>query len=134
MGAKPVMLLCQNMPLIFGRSASLRNAPSVGGLRLTPPISTIERIFLRGDNQIRADGAKFAIDLVPDIGRNGNHRRGNGHTERNGRACQQLAPLLPSEGFVNQPDEHRLLLCEHAATSRNVRLLDNYRVRCLRGF
>ena len=39
MGAKPVMLLCQKIPLIFGSSASLRNAPSVGGLRLTPAIS-----------------------------------------------------------------------------------------------
>jgi hypothetical protein len=41
---------------------------------------------------------------------------------------------LPSKGFVNQPDEHRLLLCEHATTGRNVRLLDNHRVGRLRGF
>ena len=34
------MLLCQKVPLIFGRSASLRKAPSLGGFKLTPPIST----------------------------------------------------------------------------------------------
>ena len=57
MGANAVMLLCQKIPLILGRSASLRNAPSVGGLRFTPANFHIERIFLRSNNQVGADGA-----------------------------------------------------------------------------
>ena len=55
MGANPVMLLCQKIPLIFGSSASLRKAPSLGGLRLTPAISHVEGIFLGSDDEIGAD-------------------------------------------------------------------------------
>src|SRR5882724_7486900 len=34
------ILLCQKVPRIWGRSASFRKAPSLGGFRFTPPIST----------------------------------------------------------------------------------------------
>ena len=124
MGANPMMLLCQKVPLILGRSASLRKAPSVGGFRLTPPISTIQRVFLRSDDQVGADGAQFAIDLVADISRDRDHRRGHGYTQGDGGAGQQLAPLLPPKRFVDEANEHGLLLLEHAAAGRNVRLLE----------
>src|SRR6202034_3525502 len=93
----------------------------------------IERVFLGGNHKVGAQGAKFAIDLVADVGGHTNHRRRDGYAQRNGRTCQQLAPLLPPEGFVNQPNEHRLLLCEHATAGRNVRLLKDDRVCRLGG-
>ncbi len=92
----------------------------------------VQRIFLGSDQQVRADGAQFAINLVANIGGDRNHRRRHGHAKRDGRAGQQFAPLLAPEGFVNEPDEHPLLLFEHAAAGRDVRLLNNHGVSRLR--
>jgi len=132
MGAKPVMLLCQKIPLILGKSASLRKAPSGRRLEVDPTNFQVKRIFLWGNDQVGANSAQLAVDFIADVGGHRNHRGRYGHAQRDGRTRQQLAPLLPPKGFVNQPDEHRLLLCEHATTGRDVRLLNNDRVCRLR--
>ena len=100
------MLWCQKVPRIFGRSASLRNAPSLGGFRLTPPISTSSVSSCGVTTQVRAVGAQFAVDLVADIGGDGDHRGGNGHAESDGDTGEQLAPRLAAERFVDEAWEH----------------------------
>ena len=90
---------------------------------------------MRGDDQIGADGPQFAVDLVADVGGYGNHCCRHGHAQRDGGSRQQFAPLLAPERFVYEPDEHRLLLCEHATPGRNVRLLNDHGIgglRCLK--
>ena len=86
----------------------------------------VQRIFLRSYQKVCADGAQLAINLVANIGGDRNHRRSHGHAQRDGRARQQFAPLLPPERFVNQAREHLYLFLEHAATGRDVRLLNNH--------
>ena len=66
----------------------------------------IQRVFLRSHEQVRADGAQLAIDLVADVGSHRNHRGGHGNTQGDGRAGQQFTPLLAAEGFVDKPREH----------------------------
>jgi hypothetical protein len=77
------------------------------GLEIDSADFDVKGIFLRSDYQIGADGAQFAVDLVADIGGNTDHGRGDGHAKCDGRAGENLAPLLPPEGFVDESDEHR---------------------------
>src|SRR3954464_6074640 len=44
----------------------------------------IERIFLGSDDEVGADRAELAVNLVTDVGSDRDHGCGNGHTERDG--------------------------------------------------
>ena len=70
----------------------------------------IERVFLRRDDQIRAVAAQFAVDLVADVGGDGDHSRRDRNAQRDGNARQQFAPRLPAERFVDEAQKHYYLL------------------------
>ena len=109
-GANPVMLLCQKMPFDLGQVGFAEEGAVARRLQVHSADFDVERIFLRSDDQVGADGAQFAIDLVADVGGDGDHGRRHGHAQRDSGAGEQFAPLLPPEGFVDEPHEHRLLL------------------------
>ena len=71
--------------------------PITRRLQIDPANFHVERIFLRSHNQVGANGAEFAIDLVADVGSHRNHGGGNGDAQRNGGSSQEFAPLLSPE-------------------------------------
>jgi len=89
---------------------------------------------LRGNNQVGTDGAKFAIDLIPNVRGDSNHCGRDRYTQRNGSARQQLAPFFAVERIRKPAGRTSLTVVRTCDTGRNVRLLDNHRVGRLRGF
>src|SRR5437879_12810479 len=74
------------------------------------------------------------MDFVADIRGDGDHGRRDGDAKGNRGSGQDLAPFLPPEGFVDESDKHWLLLREHAASARDVGVLNDDGVGGLRGF
>src|SRR5437879_13560068 len=74
------------------------------------------------------------MDFVADIRGDGDHGRRDGDAKGNRGSGQDLAPFPPPEGFVDESDKHWLLLREHAASARDVGLLNDDGVSALRGF
>ena len=75
----------------------VEECPITGRLQIHSANFHVERIFLRSHNQVGANGAEFAIDLVADVGSDRNHGGGNGDAQRNGGSRQEFAPLLSPE-------------------------------------
>src|SRR5437879_10613335 len=73
------------------------------------------------------------MDFVADIRGDGDHGRRDGDAKGNRGSGQDLAPFLPPEGFVDESDKHWLLLREHAASARDVGLLNDDGVGGLHG-
>ena len=60
----------------------------------------VERIFLRGDDEIRSVTSQFAIDFVADVGCHRNHCGSYGYSQGDGDACQNFAPALMAGNTV----------------------------------
>src|SRR5204863_3907636 len=84
----------------------------------------VQRIFLRGNYEVRTISAEFAVDLVADIGGYTNHGGGYTYAKCDSDAGQEFSPSLTPERFIHQANKHGLFL-EHAGSSRDVRLLDD---------
>jgi len=95
-GANPAMLLRQNMPLILGINLVEVGAVT-GRFQVYARDYNVQRIFLRGHNQIGAVSAQLTADLVSDIGGYGNHGRGNANTKHDGDTGEKFPTLLAAE-------------------------------------
>src|SRR2546427_625724 len=59
----------------------------------------VERVFLRSNEEVSAIGAHLPVDLVSDVGRNGDHCRSHSYTQHDGYPGQQFTSLLTPEGL-----------------------------------
>ncbi len=130
---KPGDVVVPERPLDPGQVRFVQKSAVARRLQVDAADFHVERVFLRSHNQVCANRAQFAIDLVANVGGNPNHRSSHSNAQGDGRAGQQFASLLAPEGFVDEPEKHRLLFLEHAAAGRDVRLLNNHGVCGLRG-
>src|ERR1700730_1934814 len=111
----------------FGQISFAEIRTVTGGLQVHATDFDVQRVFLWSHDQVRPVAAQLTADLVADVGCNGDHGGGHTNPEHDGNSSQEFAPLLAPEGFVEQAQEHWLLL-EHAGADRDVRLPDNDRV------
>src|ERR1700722_19453419 len=118
--------------LDFRQVGLVEESPVAWRLQTNAANFNIQRVFLGSYQQVRTNGAQLAINLVANISGHRNHRRCHRNAKRDGCSGQQFAPLLATKGFVNKADEHPLLLFEHAATCRDVRLLNDHGIGRLR--
>ena len=56
-------------------------------LQVDPADLNIQSVFLRGNDEIGAIPPQLAVDLVADVGGDGNHRRSYPDAQGNGNAC-----------------------------------------------
>src|SRR5258708_16908099 len=81
--------------LDFWQVSFVKESAIGGRLEIDSANLKIERVFLWSDYEVGADAAQFAINLVADVGGDRNHSRRYRYAQGDGRARQQLAPLLP---------------------------------------
>ena len=105
-GEKPTMLLCQNVPRIFGRSDFVEKRAVARRLQVDAADFHIECVFLRSNDQVGAIAAQFAVDFVADVGGYGDHGGGNGYAQRDRDPRQQLAARLAAKRFVDDARKH----------------------------
>ena len=65
-----------------------------------------ERIFHRPHDDVGAEGAQLAIELVADVGRHGDHGGGHGHPQGDRDSGEQLGAALAVERLIDQAQKH----------------------------
>ena len=100
------MLWCQNVPRIFGQVGFVEKRAVARRLQVDAAYFHIERVFLRSDDEIRAVAAQFAVDLVADVGGDGDHGGRDRYAQRDRNPREQLAARLAAKRFVDEAREH----------------------------
>ena len=90
----------------FGQVGFVEEGAVAGRLQIHAADFHVERIFLRRDHEVRAIAAEFAVDLVADVGGDGDHGRRDRYAERDGYTGEKLAPGLSAKRFVDEAREH----------------------------
>ena len=76
----------------FAEVVSIAGRPEIDAANLH-----IERVFLRRHQQVGTQAAQLAINLVANVGGDGNHGGRHSHAQHDGDCGQHLAPLLSPE-------------------------------------
>ena len=99
-GSKAHDIVAPEHAFDFGQVGFVQVSAVAGRLQIDAADLDVQRVFLRGDDQVGAVGAQLAADLVADIGGHGDHGRRHAHAQHDGHSGQQLAALLPPEGLI----------------------------------
>ena len=90
----------------FGQVCFVEEGAVAGRLQIQSANFHVESVFLGRDQEICTVAAQLAIDLVADIGGDGDHGGGYGNTERDRDAGEKFAARLAAERFVDEAREH----------------------------
>jgi hypothetical protein len=79
----------------------------VHGTIIDPTNFERKRIGLRGDEEIRSQGAKFMGETIANVERDAEGRGDDGHAKSESRAGKQLAAGAASKRIGNEAEEHK---------------------------